>query len=140
MPELSGIELSRRVSGDPRPHPYVVLLTGPLERDRTRLDAGADADEVLAKPLARIDLEVMLSRAGSVLDRRDRSAGRVRAVLKNRYARRCIRCATAAACVRLRTPSLARIRDTCTLAVFSAMNSAAPICRFVAPSAISAST
>ena len=31
------------------------------------------------------------------------------------------RCATAAASVRLRTSSLARIRETCTLAVFSAM-------------------
>ena len=35
---------------------------------------------------------------------------------------------------------LARIRETCTLAVFSAMNSAAPIWRLVAPSATSAST
>ena len=40
---------------------------------------------------------------------------------------RCSRCATAAAWVRLRTPSLLRIRETWTLAVFSAMNSAAPI-------------
>src|SRR5437879_4344101 len=32
------------------------------------------------------------------------------------------------------------MRETCTLAVFSAMNSAAPICRLVAPSATSAST
>jgi len=53
---------------------------------------------------------------------------------------RCSRCATAAAWVRLRTPSLLRIRDTCTLAVFSAMYSAAPICRLVAPSATSTST
>ncbi len=37
-------------------------------------------------------------------------------------------------------PSLARIRDTWTLAVFSAMNSAAPIWRLVAPSASRAST
>jgi hypothetical protein len=35
---------------------------------------------------------------------------------------------------------LRRIRETCTLAVFSAMNSAAPIWRFVAPSAIKPST
>src|SRR5947209_4318492 len=53
---------------------------------------------------------------------------------------RCSRCAIAAAWVRLCTPSLLRIRDTWTLAVFSAMNSAAPICRFVAPSAISVRT
>ena len=45
------------------------------------------------------------------------------------------RCATAAASVRLRTSSLARMRDTCTLAVFSAMKSCAPISRFVAPPA-----
>ncbi len=36
----------------------------------------------------------------------------------------CCRCATAAACVRLDTPSLERIRETWTLAVFSAMYSA----------------
>ena len=53
---------------------------------------------------------------------------------------RCSRCATAAAWVRLLTPSFERIRETCTLAVFSAMNSAAPIWRLVAPSATSAST
>ena len=35
--------------------------------------------------------------------------------------------------MRLRTSSLDRIRETCTLAVFSAMNSCAPISRLVAP-------
>ena len=53
---------------------------------------------------------------------------------------RCSRCATAAACVRPCTPSLARIRETWTLAVFSAMYRAAPIWRLVAPSASSART
>ena len=45
------------------------------------------------------------------------------------------RWATAAASVRLRTSSLARIRETWTLAVFSAMKSESPISRFVRPSA-----
>ena len=50
------------------------------------------------------------------------------------------RTATAAASVRERTSSLARMRDTCTLAVFSAMCSSRPISRLVAPPATSAST
>ena len=59
---------------------------------------------------------------GSARDRRRRGA---RAAAGHQP--RCSRCATAAAWVRLRTPSLLRIRETWTLAVFSAMNSAAPI-------------
>ena len=39
--------------------------------------------------------------------------------------------AAPAASVRVRTSSLARIRDTCTLAVFSEMNSVSPIRRLV---------
>ena len=50
---------------------------------------------------------------------------------------RCSRCATAAASVRPWTSSLERIRETWTQAVFSAMNSAAPIWRLVAPWATS---
>ena len=50
------------------------------------------------------------------------------------------RWATAAASVRPRTSSLVRIRETCTLAVFSAMNRRSPISRFVAPAATSSST
>ena len=50
------------------------------------------------------------------------------------------RCATAAASVRLRTSSLERMRETWTLAVFSAMNSSAPISRLVAPRASSPRT
>ena len=42
--------------------------------------------------------------------------------------------------MRLRTSSLERIRETCTLAVFSAMKSWEPISRLVAPPASSAST
>ena len=48
--------------------------------------------------------------------------------------------AIAAAWARERAPSLARMRDTCTLAVFSLMNSASPIWRFVRPAATRAST
>ena len=50
------------------------------------------------------------------------------------------RWATAAASVRLRTSSLERIRDTWTLAVFSAMNRRSPISRLVAPETTSSST
>ncbi|MGH3263660.1 MAG: hypothetical protein ACRDNS_16895, partial [Trebonia sp.] len=39
----------------------------------------------------------------------------------------------AAASVRLAAPSLARMFDTCTLAVFGVMNSSAPISRFDLP-------
>src|SRR4029453_16302579 len=48
--------------------------------------------------------------------------------------------ATAAASVRERTSSLARMRDTCTLAVFSAMCSSSPISRLVEPRATRART
>src|SRR5215207_3663559 len=50
------------------------------------------------------------------------------------------RWAIAAASPRPATPSLARIRDTWTLAVLGVMNSAWPICRLVRPSATRAST
>src|SRR5215217_3928347 len=50
------------------------------------------------------------------------------------------RWAIAAASPRPVTPSLARILETWTLAVLGVMNSAWPICRFVRPSATSAST
>ena len=50
------------------------------------------------------------------------------------------RWATAAASPRPATPSLARIRETWTLAVLGVINSAWPICRLVRPSATSAST
>ena len=50
------------------------------------------------------------------------------------------RCAAVAASTRERTPSLARIRETWTLAVFSEMNSVSPISRLVCPSATSART
>src|SRR5205823_2388576 len=50
------------------------------------------------------------------------------------------RYATAAASVRERTSSFARMRDTCTLAVFSAMKSSWPISRLVAPRASRART
>ena len=43
------------------------------------------------------------------------------------------RCATAAASIRLDTPSLRRMFDTWTLAVFSDTYNSAPICRFVRP-------
>ena len=45
------------------------------------------------------------------------------------------RCATAAASTLLLTPSLRRMFETWTLAVFSDTNSASPICRFVWPAA-----
>jgi hypothetical protein len=50
------------------------------------------------------------------------------------------RWATAAASPRVATPSLARMRETCRLAVFSVMNNSRPICRLVRPSATSDST
>ena len=48
--------------------------------------------------------------------------------------------AIAAAWARERAPSLARMRDTCTLAVFSLMNRRSPIWRFVRPAATRSST
>ena len=50
------------------------------------------------------------------------------------------RWATAPASPRLLTSSLARIRETWTLAVFSLMNSSSPIWRFVRPAATRLST
>lgn len=50
------------------------------------------------------------------------------------------RWATAAACVRERTPSLARMLLTWTLTVFGLMNSSEPIWRLVCPAATRAST
>jgi hypothetical protein len=50
------------------------------------------------------------------------------------------RWATAAASPRPATPSLARMLETWTLAVFSVMNNVSPICRLVRPSAINART
>jgi hypothetical protein len=46
----------------------------------------------------------------------------------------------AAASVRLAAPSLAKMLDTCTLAVFGAMNSTEAISRLLRPAAISRST
>jgi response regulator RpfG family c-di-GMP phosphodiesterase len=73
LPEITGIELCRRIRADDGAHPYMVLLATGLERERARLEAGADADEIAVMPLARLDLEVTLSRAGSVLARRQPS-------------------------------------------------------------------
>ena len=50
------------------------------------------------------------------------------------------RWAMAAASVRLAAPSLAKMLDTCTLAVFGAMNSTEAISRLLRPAAISRST
>src|SRR4029453_7171951 len=50
------------------------------------------------------------------------------------------RWASAAASPRPATPSLARMWETCRLAVFSVMNSDWPICRLVRPAATKAST
>src|SRR5262245_51551908 len=50
------------------------------------------------------------------------------------------RCAMTAASLRPATPSLPRMFETWTLAVFSLMNSCSPICRLLSPAATNAST
>ncbi len=97
------------------------MLTALGDLGLLRGDGGSGADDFLTKPIAREDLDARLLAAARGVDLAE-TRPVTRTELDARLAQaRCWRWATAAACVRLRTPSFDRIRETWTLAVFSAM-------------------
>ena len=69
MPHLDGVELCRRVRAHERPgYCYVILLSALADREHAVAGTRAGADDYLAKPLNRSDLEVRLIAAARVTE------------------------------------------------------------------------
>ena len=66
MPDLDGIEVTRRLKGNPdTEHIPIILVTGLDERDCKSQGLEAGADEFLRKPVSRVEIQ---TRARSLLD------------------------------------------------------------------------